>query len=71
MGHKIAEGAHQKEKADRFDVAPWKNAKTGEVCTENEKAENAQAHGDNAELGREAAGWPEEKQEYDQKNSGP
>src|SRR5579863_8508009 len=65
MGHKIAEGAHQKEKADRFDVSPWKNMKTREVCTENENAENAQAQGDNAELGREAARWPEEKQEYD------
>ena len=70
MGYKIAEGVHQKEKADRFDVAPRKNAKTGEVCTENEKAENAQAQGDNAEFRWEAAGRAKEKKKDGQKNPG-
>src|SRR5271165_1266205 len=52
MGNEIAEGAHEKKKASRFQVAPANQVKSGQIGVDNEKAKDAQAYSHDAEVAR-------------------
>src|SRR5580700_5481108 len=61
VGHEIAEGANEKKKTSRLQVASANQAEPGEISMKNEDRKNTQTHSNHAEVARKAASGAEEK----------